>query len=150
MNSKGNIQNTDAYEQNRNKRADLRDAITNYINNISISDLDSVRTQASMLAAVTSQTDELTRKSGDTVMNQCIRLALSMDTFAEKSSYEELKQAAIGITSTIGNLRSGMSNYLNTREPNLNNDYVEAVSPPEYLDTDLENFWTKDSKFESS
>ena len=74
-------------------------------------------------------------------MNQCIRLALSMDTFAEKSSYEELKQAAIGITSTIGNLRSGMSNYLNMREPNLNKDYID-----DYPDINDVNIKIKTSK----
>ena len=32
-----------------------------YINNISISDMDSVRTQSGMLTMITSQTDEITR-----------------------------------------------------------------------------------------
>ena len=51
------------YEANRNQRADTRDALITYINNISISDVNSVRTQSSMLATVTSQTDEISRKS---------------------------------------------------------------------------------------
>ncbi len=46
---------------NRNKRAKLRGILIKYINNISISDMDSVRTQAGMLVLATSQTDEITR-----------------------------------------------------------------------------------------
>ena len=39
-------------------------------------------------------------------MNQCIRLTNSMKTFSNKNSYEELKQATIGIVSVLGNIRS--------------------------------------------
>ncbi len=46
---------------NRNKRSKLRGILIKYINNISISDMDSVRTQAGMLVMATSQTDEITR-----------------------------------------------------------------------------------------
>ena len=51
------------YELNRNKRSKTRDALIVFINNISISDMDSVRTQIGMLSMITSQTDEITRKS---------------------------------------------------------------------------------------
>ena len=55
-----------AYQHNinRNSRSKARDALIYYINNISISDMDSVRTQLGMLAMITSQTDEITRSSG--------------------------------------------------------------------------------------
>ncbi len=49
------------YEVNRNKRSLLRRTLIQYINNISIFDMDSVRTQSGMLAMITSQTDEITR-----------------------------------------------------------------------------------------
>ncbi len=52
------------YDLNRNKRSQARDALINYINNISIFDMDSVRTQLGMLVMVTSQTDEISRSSG--------------------------------------------------------------------------------------
>ena len=39
-------------------------------------------------------------------MNQCIRLAESMESMAGKKSIEELKNAAIGVVSVLGNLRS--------------------------------------------
>ena len=57
------------YEANRNQRADTRDALITYINNISVSDVNSVRTQSSMLATVTSQTDEISRKSAVNLNN---------------------------------------------------------------------------------
>ena len=55
------------FEQNRNNRAAVRDVLIGFINNISISDVNSIRAQASMLTTVTGQTDEITRTSA--VMN---------------------------------------------------------------------------------
>jgi hypothetical protein len=66
---------------------------------------------------------------------------------SEKSSVEDLKQSVIGIVSTVGNLNSGLSNFLNGRQPYLKSDYKKAVSLPDYYDTDIENFWTNPSKF---
>ena len=51
------------YQINRNLRSKVRDALIIFINNISISDMDSLRTQAGMLSLLTSQTDEITRIS---------------------------------------------------------------------------------------
>ncbi len=39
----------------------MRFNLIQYVNNLSISDMDSVRTQAGMLSMITSQTDEITR-----------------------------------------------------------------------------------------
>jgi hypothetical protein len=52
------------YESNRNLRSKARDSLIEFINIISISDMDSLRTQACMLSMLTSQTDEITRKAG--------------------------------------------------------------------------------------
>ena len=52
-----------SYQLKRNNRAKARLALTFFVNNISISDMDSIRTQIGMLAMLTSQSDELTRNS---------------------------------------------------------------------------------------
>ena len=49
------------YEVNRNQRSHVRRILIQYINNISIFDMDSIRPQSGMLAMITSQTDEITR-----------------------------------------------------------------------------------------
>jgi len=54
---------TSSFEINRNLRSKARDALIGFVNNISISDMDSLRTQAGMLAMLTSQTDEISRIS---------------------------------------------------------------------------------------
>ena len=51
------------YELNRNQRSKARDALILFVNNLSISDMDSMRTQAGMLSMLTFQTDEITRNS---------------------------------------------------------------------------------------
>ena len=49
------------YNINRNLRAKTREALSFFINGLSISDMDSVRTQLGMLSLISSQTDEITR-----------------------------------------------------------------------------------------
>ena len=51
------------YEINRNKRSQARDSLISYVNALSISDMDTVRTQSGMLSMLTSQTDEISRMS---------------------------------------------------------------------------------------
>ncbi len=46
---------------NRNQRAKARDSLISFVNSISISDMDTVRTQAGMLSMLTSQIDEISR-----------------------------------------------------------------------------------------
>lgn len=70
---------------------------------MSISDVSSVRSQASMLKEITGQTDEITRNLGDVVTNQCIRLALAIKSFSDKTAVEDLKQSMFGIANTLGN-----------------------------------------------
>ena len=51
------------YESNRNKRSQSRDSLSKFVNNLSISNMDSVRIQLSMLAMLSVQADELSRIS---------------------------------------------------------------------------------------
>ena len=139
-----------AFENRRNQRSNTRDALISFVNNISISDMNSIRSQASMLAMLTSQTDEVTRKSADSVTNQCIRLTQALNKFTSSSSVEELKQAVVSIASLIGNVNSGLSIYLNKRDTYINSDYNSAVDLPMYYDTDVENFWTNPNSFNAN
>ncbi len=49
------------YESLRNSRSLARDALGSYLNSLSISDMDSVRTLLGILSLLSSQTDEITR-----------------------------------------------------------------------------------------
>jgi hypothetical protein len=51
------------YWTSRNHRAQARDALAFFINNLSVSDMDSIRTQIGMLSMISSQTDEISRKT---------------------------------------------------------------------------------------
>ena len=138
------------YEEKRNLRSNVKDVLVSFAAKLSVSDMNSLRSVASMLATLTSQPDELTRNSVDTLMNKCIELTLLLkNTFSDISSIDELKQASIGIIATIGNLNSALSLSLNGREPYLQSDYKEDKDPPAVYDTDLENFWTNPTHFQS-
>ena len=62
LNKNLNITNA-LYEINRNERSKAREAMILFVNNLSISNIDSIRTQAGMLSMLVSQTDEVTRNS---------------------------------------------------------------------------------------
>ncbi len=51
------------YESNRNKRSQSRDSLSKFVNNLSISNMDSVRIQLGMLTMLSVQADELSRSS---------------------------------------------------------------------------------------
>jgi hypothetical protein len=55
--------NAELFNSNRNRRAKTRDSLSKFINGISISDMDSVRTQLGMLSMLSSQTDEISRQT---------------------------------------------------------------------------------------
>ena len=55
--------NSEDYEANRNIRSQAREALSQFVNSLSILDMDSVRTQISMLSILTHQNDEITRKT---------------------------------------------------------------------------------------
>jgi hypothetical protein len=55
--------NDNLYNVNRNRRSRARDALSLFLNGLSISDMDSVRTQLGMLSIISIQTDELSRAS---------------------------------------------------------------------------------------
>jgi hypothetical protein len=56
-----NITGDFVYWISRNRRSQARDALALYLNGLSVSDMDSVRTQLGMLSLITSRTDEITR-----------------------------------------------------------------------------------------
>ena len=68
------------YNANRNKRSKVRDSLAFFINGISISDMDSVRTQLGMLSMVSKQTDEISRATEVT----CFFLAFSSQILKKK------------------------------------------------------------------
>ena len=59
-----NITNDYLYWISRNQRSQARDALAEFVNDLSISDMDTVRTQLGLLSKLTSQTDEISRKTG--------------------------------------------------------------------------------------
>ena len=133
-----------------NDRANTRDSLIGHASNISISDLDSIRHQASMLAVLTAQRDEMTRNSADVATNQCVRLMQALDSLLAKSSVDEMKQALVGVVTLVGNINAGLSSSLNGRSSSLNADVADATRLPDYYDTDPENFWTNPNNFDSS
>ena len=120
--------NDNLYNVNRNKRAKTLDALSKFVNSLSISDMDSVRTQLGLLSMISSQTDEISRafavnllnflsetktelssnylNKKDVIMNQCIRLSQSLVTFSNSRPIKEINLSLVGVQSILGNLRS--------------------------------------------
>ena len=135
------------FNSSKNSNSNIRDQLAYFINNISISDTSSIRTQSSMLAMLTQTPNEISRSTGDAVMNQCIRLSLALQS-QPYLSMDELKEVSVGLVATLGNLNSAMSIYLNGFDTYLESDYMTANALPEYYDTDLDNFWAQSVNFD--
>ncbi len=59
-----NVTSDNFYWLSRNQRSEARDALTEHVNYLSVSDMDSVRIQLGLLSKLTSQTDEISRNTG--------------------------------------------------------------------------------------
>jgi polycystin 1L2 len=134
------------YEIERNARATVRDCMINYVNNISISDLESVQSQAGLLSSLTSSTDEMTRDSTDTVTNQCLRLIEVMGSYTDASA-ESLDLAAQNIAKALANMVASLNVALSGKKPPLTSDFTAANSYSQEFDTDVESFWTNPNNF---
>ena len=136
-----------AWEAARAKRSAVRDALIQFVNGLSISDIASVKAQASMLATVTGETKELSRDSSDMVTNQCIRLTNSLAAFAAKSSVQDLMHATAGVMATMAQIQGGVNDALAGRAHVLQSDVDKANALPKEFDADLENYWTNPNNF---
>jgi hypothetical protein len=140
------------YDDERNVNSHLRDTLVSFINNISISGMASIRSQASMLAVLTQQTNEISRSSAQTIMNQCIRLILAMKSFSSYMSIDEIKEVSQGLLATLGNINTAMSLTLNQRQTlHLSSDLESSLTNVNdqsvVYETDLENFWSQPKNF---
>ena len=59
-----NVTSDNFYWLSRNQRSEARAALTEHVNYLSVSDMDSVRIQLGLLSKLTSQTDEISRNTG--------------------------------------------------------------------------------------
>ncbi len=58
-----NVTSDYIYWINRNQRSQARETIAEFVNYLSISDMDSIRIQLGLLSMFTSQSNEMTRKT---------------------------------------------------------------------------------------
>jgi hypothetical protein len=121
------------YESNRNKRSKSRDSLAKFVNNLSISNMDSIRIQLGMLSMFTNQADELSRYSQvyllpkfhvflktqnkiiyfhkNTIINQCIKLIESLEFFSTTRPVKEVKKSLNGLISIMGSIKSVNTNF---------------------------------------
>ncbi len=134
-------------EAGRARRSAIRDAMINFVNSISISDISSVKAQSAMVTGLSGETTEMSRDGSDAVTNQAIRLTNSLSSFSAKGSVEDLKHAAKGIMSAMGNIQGGVNDALAGRAQVLQSDIEKANALPKEFDADIENYWTNPNNF---
>ncbi|CAF0876239.1 unnamed protein product, partial [Brachionus calyciflorus] len=142
-----NPNDTSSFEENREKRSQVRDALFAQINSVSISDMSSLKLWSAVLTTATQASDELSRSTSETAANQCLNLAKALDSVSNSASLDNIKQVATGIIGTINNIASGLSSSLNGYSGSLKKDLKDAAVPDG--DNDLENFWNNPNNLES-
>jgi hypothetical protein len=86
------------FESNRNKRSKSRDSLSKFVNNLSISNMDSVRIQLGMLSMLTNQADELSRYSQVKfkkfqIFLHCLKKNIYMTYFSQEHNLKSVHKA---------------------------------------------------------
>lgn len=139
--------NNNTFEDDRNKRAHVRETLTKFLTGMSISDINSVKLIASVISSLTSRNDELSRNTAEVIVQKCMELTESIEKLSTKISIEDLEQVSNSILSCAGGTVGGLSTALNDRQSYLESDLKQISAPPVYYDTDLENYWSNPNNF---
>jgi hypothetical protein len=139
--------NSNTFEDERNKRAYVRESLTAFLTGMSISDINSVKLISSVISSLTSRNDELSRNTAEVIVQKCMELTQAIEKQSIKVSIEDLEQVSNSILSCAGGTVSGLSTPLNDRQGYLDSDLKQLSAPPVYYDTDLENYWSNPNNF---
>jgi hypothetical protein len=148
MNTGSNVQLTpEQIETERNNRAQVRESLFNYVNNVSIPNIKSAQMTAQMLAELTKITSEIPRESADKATNQIIRLILAIENF-DSITDKELMEVSTSMMNSIGNIGELMTSVLNGKISPLNSDVSVATTLTMEYNVDIEDYWNNLNNFE--
>src|SRR4051812_16808602 len=94
------------YTRDLNTQANIRDYMMNYVSNLAITTVNSIKLQSASLIQMTGSTNQLTRTAATTAAEKCYQLAVALYSLAKESSFEDVKIASKQITQCAGNVQT--------------------------------------------
>ncbi|RNA43376.1 polycystin-1-like isoform X1, partial [Brachionus plicatilis] len=135
------------YETKRNIRASIREKLVNFISNISLLDVASVKFKSDLLSEITADSSEVTRETSIQAIQQILSILDTINLIEEGIYEQDMVDIVNNLANTMANILQGLSTMINERQPSLHLDYIRANIPPSDYDTDLENFWSNPNNF---
>ncbi|CAF1074084.1 unnamed protein product [Adineta steineri] len=131
------------YNKELNIYANIREYLINFTQNLPITISNSIKLQATVLAQITNETNQLTRTTLSIASNKCYKLAIALYSMATKISYEDAQTTAAQLIQCAANILSAVNGPLQERTTVLDLDYNRANKFPDDYDTDLDSEWSK-------
>ncbi|CAF4570593.1 unnamed protein product [Rotaria sp. Silwood1] len=136
-----------SYTAALNADANVRDYAIQFICNLSITTIDSIKLQASTMNHLTEATPALTRQALTVAVSKSSDLVNALYDMVDTVSYEDVKMAVESIAQVASNILVAVNTPLLERGIALSLDYDRAnMLPPDY-ETDIETVWSNPNLF---
>ncbi|CAF3461279.1 unnamed protein product [Rotaria socialis] len=126
------------YNEKLNILTNVRNYLMMFITNMTITTVNSIKLQASILALLTEATNQLTRTASELASAKCHQLSFALSEIAKKISYEDAQFAATLIAQCIGNALTAINRQLQERGNDLDLDSICGNILPNDYDNDFE------------
>ncbi|CAM4770288.1 unnamed protein product [Rotaria magnacalcarata] len=110
------------YNQKLNILTNVRNYLMMFITNMTITTVNSIKLQASIVAQLTDATNQLTRTASELASFKCHQLSFALSEMAKKISYEDAQFAATLIAQCISNALTAVNRQLQQRGNDLDLD----------------------------
>ena len=98
------------YANDLNIQANIRDYTTNYIINLAITTMNSIKLQSGSLIQMTGATNQLTRTAATVAIEKCYQLAVALDSLAKSSSFDDVQIGSKQIRQCASNVQTVRQN----------------------------------------
>ncbi|UJR27333.1 hypothetical protein I4U23_008626 [Adineta vaga] len=130
-----------------NTQSVVRDYAIQFIGNLSITNVDSIKLQASTMSVLTESTSELTRQAATIAATKCSALVNALSDMADTVSYEDVQMAVTSIADVASKILVSINTPMLGRGTVLNLDYDRANTLPADYDGDIESAWSNPNLF---
>lgn len=93
-----------AYTRALNSQANIRDYLMNFVTDLLITTINSIKLQSSSLVQMTGATNQLTRTAASLAADKCHQLAVALFSMARKVSFEDVQIASRQLTQCATNV----------------------------------------------
>ncbi|UJR18466.1 hypothetical protein I4U23_005372, partial [Adineta vaga] len=130
------------FNEELNFQANSRENLTEFIVNLPVMGIDSIKLQLSTLNQLTQTTNKLTRKTLVKISDQCCQLSQILRNLSTKIPFEDVQMISQQLLQCAANALTGVNGVLQQRTNVLQSDFDSSTKIPDDYDTNLESDWS--------